>query len=231
MRKLWLLLLLLCAIGASAQTSNFKSVCFGDGSADPKNNCLSANGVTTINYSGTFAPLGIFDASGTTHSFSIKSGSLAAIPATCTFTAGAKMEVYAATDVTPGQNLFFCTATNTWTQSTIPNIVKNNIGNASTAGTQDFTGAGETLPFKKGTLASRPATCTTGAWYIATDQVDIQRLNECTATNTWTQHGTSGLHISGNITLAGTASMCVSQFQVVLQQRAEAIESGKSDAR
>lgn len=45
-------------------------------------------------------------------SFRPKSGLFASIPATCT----AGKDVYLATDATAGQNWYFCTATNTWTQ-------------------------------------------------------------------------------------------------------------------
>lgn len=40
----------------------------------------------------------------------------ATLPATCVFTAGTRIEVFLKTDATAGQNLYFCTATNTWTQ-------------------------------------------------------------------------------------------------------------------
>src|SRR5581483_11677983 len=68
--------------------------------------------------SGTqsFAAGSTLSAVGADHTSPIKSGTTAAKPATCTFTAGAAMEVYIATDATAGQNLYFCTATNTWTQ-------------------------------------------------------------------------------------------------------------------
>lgn len=69
---------------------------------------------TTGNH--TLSGTGTFDTAAMAHTLSVKAGTVAAIPATCTFTAGSKMEVYLATDATAGQNLYFCTATNIWTQ-------------------------------------------------------------------------------------------------------------------
>jgi hypothetical protein len=70
----------------------------------------------TLTAAGITATGGAIDFTGATHTSPIKSGTTAAKPATCTFTAGSAMEVYLATDATAGQNIFFCTATNTWTQ-------------------------------------------------------------------------------------------------------------------
>jgi hypothetical protein len=66
-------------------------------------------GQTVVN--GGRVQLGPWDASGATSTLPAKRGSTAQIPATCT--QGAE---YFATDATPGQNKYLCTATNTWTQ-------------------------------------------------------------------------------------------------------------------
>ncbi len=59
----------------------------------------------------------------------------------------------------------------------------------------DFTAAGSTAPVKTGTLAARPAGCTRGQIYFATDVTAGQNLYLCTATitpGTWTVPGGSG---------------------------------------
>lgn len=68
---------------------------------------LSVHGqVSVSNTSST----GVVDDSGATHTLPIKKGLFSAIPPTCTVG-----EQYFATNVTAGQNLYGCTATNTWT--------------------------------------------------------------------------------------------------------------------
>ena len=59
--------------------------------------------------------------------------------------------------------------------------------NTFTTGTQDFHGAQHTLPAVSGLTASRPATCTVGEEYFATDAAAGQNMYYCTATNIWTQ--------------------------------------------
>ena len=68
-------------------------------------------GQTVVN--GGRIQLGPWDASGATYTLPAKRGTTAQLPATCT--QGAE---YFATDATPGQNKYLCTATNTWTQQT-----------------------------------------------------------------------------------------------------------------
>src|ERR1035437_9402473 len=54
----------------------------------------------------------------------------------------------------------------------------------------DFSGAGSTAPAKGATLPSRPAACTQGQIYFATDVAAGQNLYFCTATGApgvWTQ--------------------------------------------
>lgn len=55
-----------------------------------------------------------------------------------------------------------------------------------------------------GTTAGKPATCTTGEVYVATDATAGQNWYFCTATNTWTQQLNSG---SGGVTVVGGGSL------------------------
>lgn len=68
-----------------------------------------AMGQTVVN--GGRVQLGPWDASGATSTIPAKRGTTAQLPATCTV--GAE---YFATDATPGQNKYLCSASNTWTQ-------------------------------------------------------------------------------------------------------------------
>jgi hypothetical protein len=106
------------------------------------------------------------------------------LPSTCV--AG---EQFFKTDAAAGQNLYLCALANTWTQSgQIPaTVAATNQSNTYTAGTQDFRGAAHTLPALTGTAAGKPATCTTGEQYFATDAAAGQNLFYCTSANTWTQ--------------------------------------------
>jgi hypothetical protein len=62
-------------------------------------------------FSGNKTFTGILDASGATHTQPALKGIASARPGTCT-----QGELYFATDATAGQNLYFCSSTNTWTQ-------------------------------------------------------------------------------------------------------------------
>jgi hypothetical protein len=66
-------------------------------------------GQTVVN--GGRTQIGPWDASGATYTIPAKRGLTAQLPTTCT--QGAE---YFATDATAGQNIYLCTATNTWTQ-------------------------------------------------------------------------------------------------------------------
>ncbi len=66
-------------------------------------------GQTVVN--GGRTQIGPWDASGAAYTLPAKRGTIAQLPATCT--QGAE---YFATDATPGQNKYLCTAANTWTQ-------------------------------------------------------------------------------------------------------------------
>ena len=79
--------------------------------------CIFALGIpslltaqTVVN--GGRVQIGSWDASGATHTLPSKRGTIAQLPATCTLG-----EEYFATDATAGQNKYYCTAVNTWTQS------------------------------------------------------------------------------------------------------------------
>ena len=81
-------------------------------------NVLRGNGTNFVNAqlglgdiaAGT-AGTGTWDFSGASHTLPALKGTTAGKPATCTLG-----EMYFSTDATAGQNWFFCTATNTWTQ-------------------------------------------------------------------------------------------------------------------
>src|SRR4051794_37251318 len=73
----------------------------------------------------------------------------------------------------------------------------------------DFTTAGSTAPVKTGTVVARPAACTKGDIYFATDVTAGQNLYLCTATGTpgtWTVQSGSG----GTSTSSGSCSLASS---------------------
>jgi len=158
---------------------------------------------TTVNggrvYTGVLKSSGAnatVDFSGSASTVPVQTGLLAARPASCS--AG---QMYFATDATAGQNLSYCSGTpGTWTTAaggsgSLPStVVQTNQSNTFTAGTQDFSGSGHTLPAKKGVTASMPSTCTVGEEYFATDATAGQNMYYCTAANSWTQQvaGTGG---------------------------------------
>jgi hypothetical protein len=59
-------------------------------------------------------------------------------------------------------------------------------------GRQDGSTATHTLPARTGAAAGKPATCTMGEMYFATDATPGQNWYYCTAANTWTQQLNSG---------------------------------------
>jgi len=59
-------------------------------------------------------------------------------------------------------------------------------GSKTWIGTTDASGAAHTIPSKVGTIAARPAACTVGEQYFATDGTAGQNLYFCTTANTWT---------------------------------------------
>jgi len=65
-------------------------------------------------------------------------------------------------------------------------------GDKTYTGRLDASGATHTLPSKTGLTANKPATCTVGEEYFATDAAAGQNKYYCTATNSWTQQSGSG---------------------------------------
>lgn len=97
---------------------------------------LGANLNKVATLAGTSAITGTWNARGAAHTSPVQTGLNAAKPATCT-----TGDEYFATDATAGQNIFLCTAANTWTQTTtLPTAsaqlqylrVKPNTGNLTT---------------------------------------------------------------------------------------------------
>lgn len=169
MKKLLVAVLLLCAAVAHSQTTiNATTV-------NTANITAKAGGATGINHSAA------------SHTIVLKVGLAASKPALCT-----QGEMYFAIDATAGQNLYECTATNTWTQQI-------NTGGAYTwSANQTFTaqfnagGATRTAPAKVGTIAGLPGTCTVGDLYFATDATAGSNIYGCTTTNVWSVIGGSG---------------------------------------
>jgi hypothetical protein len=68
-----------------------------------------------------------------------------------------------------------------------PALVGLAAGSNIWTGNNDFSGASHSTPAKTGIIANRPATCTIGELYFATDAATAgKNLHFCTATNTWT---------------------------------------------
>lgn len=86
-----------------------------------------------------------------------------------------------------GRTGIIASSSGDYTAAQVTNAAATNASNTFTAGTQDFSGVAHTLPFLKGTTAGKPATCTQGEMYFATDATAGQNLFECSATNVWTQ--------------------------------------------
>lgn len=65
--------------------------------------------------------------------------------------------------------------------------VQTSQSNIYTGGTQNFSAAAATLPVQTGTLANRPALCTQGQQYFATDATVAEgaRLFSCSSMNSW----------------------------------------------
>lgn len=76
-------------------------------------------------------------------------------------------------------------------------LVKSTASNTYSAGTQNFNGA-DHLIVKNGITSSKPATCSVGEIYFASDATPGQNWYFCTATNTWTQQLNSGGGGGGN---------------------------------
>jgi hypothetical protein len=128
------------------------------------------------------------------HTLPIKSGLFGAIPATCTFTAGTAMELYLATDATAGQNLYYCTATNTWTQG-------SGGGNPVWSGLQNPAGNLSLAMGNNSTTFTFGTNTPSGAWTIKDTTGNVS-----TATLFWVQTvGTSTAGVA-KFTAQGTAN-------------------------
>lgn len=121
------------------------------------------------------------------------------------------------TSVTCGTGLTGGTITVTGTCAVDDTVMRTNQSNTVTTGTQDQTAAIHTLPVKTGVNASKPATCTVGELYFATDATPGQNTYYCTATNVWTQQldtsgGNGALGYSGAAlaTVTGTVYCAIS---------------------
>lgn len=137
---------------------------------------------------------------GPTHTLPIKVGTVAGLPATCTIG-----EEYFATDAIAGENVYLCSATNTWTQQGFglpfnfiaagTNLNHLTMGNGSTFDTTgtaivNFGTASATTPAAVG--AALPATCSVGQIFFNTAVTAGSNVYLCTSTNTWTQVSGSG---------------------------------------
>jgi len=71
-------------------------------------------------------------------------------------------------------------------------VLTNGTNTYTSSAVNDARAAAHTLPSKTGLAASRPATCTVGEEYFASDSAAGQNKWYCTATNTWTQQLNSG---------------------------------------
>jgi hypothetical protein len=76
--------------------------------------------------------------------------------------------------------------TNNGSQTLLNLVAGTNVTLTNSGGNVTIAASGGSGGIQTGTLANRPATCTTGQLYFATDQPALQQLNECSSTNTWT---------------------------------------------
>lgn len=86
-------------------------------------------------------------------------------------------------------------------------------------GSQNVSVSVPRLPIKSGTLAFLPLTCTAGDLYIATDQQDLGQFIPCPTTNSYSQLGANGIHISGasnQITIQGLSGGSPSGSPLIL---------------
>ena len=73
----------------------------------------------------------------------------------------------------------------------IPVITVNGYGQITAVSTVPAAG-GSGAGSAAGTLAAIPATCSSGALYVATDQPASQQIYTCSSSNTWTQYMSLG---------------------------------------
>jgi hypothetical protein len=86
------------------------------------------------------------------------------------------------------------------------NLVRTTANATYGANTYTFAGAAHTSPLKVGLISAKPATCTTGELYFATDALAGQQIYECSSTNVWTQQLNTGTGTGGNGNCTQTAS-------------------------
>ena len=170
---------------------------------------LSAN-VPLLNGNQTFTGAqtitGNFVASAAGHTQPVKKGTAAALPATCT-----QGELYFATNATAGQNLYMCTATDTWTQQ-----LNSGGGGGISSGTS-----------LAGTCAVGDDPFNLTAQYVSTTYNYYPGLYMCTATDKWTKGadntaagsaaiwppmGNMAGYVAGNATLTATDNPAFVQF-------------------
>ncbi len=102
----------LSGVAASCSTDTTSATNISSGSlADARLSANVALLASNQTVSGNRTYTGTTDASGAAHTLPAKTGAAASKPGTCTVG-----ETYFANDATAGQNLYFCTASNTWTQ-------------------------------------------------------------------------------------------------------------------
>jgi hypothetical protein len=156
-------------------------------------NLDTLNGNQTISGNKTFT--GTVDATGSTHSLPAKTGAASSKPATCTVG-----EMYFATDATAGQNLYLCTATNTWTLQSSTLRVRGlsftigDPGNPSALTTSSVT-----------YLASVPFACTISAYNLAIDAGTITVKFWKAATGTAIPTSSNSINTNGVSISSGTA--------------------------
>jgi hypothetical protein len=128
---------------------------------------------------------GTQDWSGVTHSLPVVTGAIGSIPATC-----AVGELYFSTSATAGQNLYYCTATNTFTQQ------------SSGGGSGTVTSVAVSAPLAGGPITTTGTISITGA----AGQVLAGATPAFTATPTLGASGTLGSLTFGNAT-SGTLTL------------------------
>lgn len=173
------------------------------GTAAFVNTGTSGGTVPLLNAANTFSGNAVFsarfDASGSTHSLPALTGLTASKPATCSVG-----EEYFASDATAGQNMFYCTASNTWTQQL-------NSGGGSSAFNSITSGTNTTAAMLVGTGGSLGVT---GSGTIAaTTAVNLSSYPTLCSGSQFSQGLSSGSNNcatpsgSGNVSNSGTPTI------------------------
>ena len=90
--------------------------------------------------------------------------------------------------------LIFVCAIALWATTTL-------VGSYTITGSWDASGATHTLPAKKGLTSAKPATCTPGEEYFATDATPGSNKYYCTSSNVWTQQTGGGSSANATMTI------------------------------